>query len=433
MTPVDDESIGDTRLALALVPRTPAPASGFEQGALIAGVYRLERVLGRGGMGVVFLARDEKLQRKVAIKLILPALVGPDFRERFTEEARAMARVNHANVAQVYAFDTHEGAPYIAMEFIEGRTMTAWQKECAGLPDLQRALEILDRTCVGVSAIHAGGTVHRDLKPANILLDEQLVPHIVDLGLAGLPSAKEGDPQITGTPAYVAPEIVFPPPVAPPLHLVDVYALGCIAYELLTGRPPFENATTVGLLLMHALTPAPPPSGIRPELAPFNQAILDALEKDPARRTPTVEQFRRDLLAARTASRDPAHILVVEDHGDFRDYLQIALADAFPGSEVECVKDGDEARAALERRCPSVAIFDLRLPGTGGLELTELLRSRAGNETTPILILTGSGGPADWQQLSARGADGFLVKPVNIVDVVALVRRTLVDRRRSSK
>jgi eukaryotic-like serine/threonine-protein kinase len=318
------------------------------------------------------------------------------------------------------------------MEFVEGRSLADWIKQGDVPKDLDLAIEIVAQACLGVAAIHAADTVHRDLKPSNILLDDKFRPRVADLGLAVLCQRDRpgGEIEAAGTPDYMAPETVFGEGVDAALRpRADVYSLGCIAYELVTGRPPFRAASSIGMMLEHATTPVPPPStlceGLPPEL---DAAILSALTKDPAERTPTADALRRDLLGACRGVREPARILVAEDDKDFRDALKIMLAMEFPDTEVECVGDGLEALAAFDRTPPSVAILDLAMPGLDGIELTGLIRARDPLAAIPIIILTASGGPREWKRLAAVGADRFLVKPVMLDDVVAMVRRCLHKR-----
>ncbi|HEX7663352.1 MAG TPA: serine/threonine-protein kinase, partial [Polyangiaceae bacterium] len=162
---------------------------GFEAGTVIGGVYRVVGVIGRGGMGVVLRAHDERLERDVAIKLIRPELLNDDLRGRFLSEARLMARVAHSNVLPIYSFGEHEGAPYIVTKLLNGRTVEDWVKgfrKQNTLPDLETAFAILDETCKGVSAIHAAETVHRDLKPSNLLMDHDGSIAVADMGVATL-------------------------------------------------------------------------------------------------------------------------------------------------------------------------------------------------------------------------------------------------------
>ncbi len=406
--------------------------------SVIDGTYRVVRPLGRGAMGEVVLAWDERLERLVAIKLIRPRLLdSPALRERFVAEARAMARVNHPNVLQVHAFGEHQSAPYFVMEYVEGETAEEWLTSRPGvLPDRQIALRVLDEACRGAAAIHAAHTVHRDLKPGNILLDKDLRARVADLGLANVlhhavPRNDGGsDAEIVGTPAYMAPEVTLQSDVpAGMAHRADVYALGCIAFELLTGRLPFEAVGDLALMVKHTTHMPPAPSSLCPGLpSSFDAPILGALRKDPRERTPSAEVFRRGLAAAAEGTREPVRILVAEDDEDFRDALGIALTNEFPCAVIECVGDGAAALDAFDRMPHSVAIIDLQMPHLDGLELTGLLRARAASKAMPIIVLTASGGPQEWKRLSAMGADGFLVKPVNLKDVATLVRRTLRER-----
>lgn len=407
-----------------------APSADLTAGTLIGNVYRLLGPLGRGAMGVIHLARDESLDRRVAIKFIHPALLDAKLRTQFAAEARAMARVSHPNVLQIHAFGEHHNAPYFVMEFVEGQTVAQWLKNAGSPPDLDVALSILDGICQGVAAIHAADTIHYDLKPSNILLDANLCPRVADLGVAAIcRRGQRSRPPIVGTPQYMAPEVVFQKELEMPLRTrADVYSLGCVAYELLTSRPPFDPAKG-RILLQHVTAPAPPPSSRRRGLPKsLDDVILRALAKDPSDRTPTAQAFRRELRAARTGDREPVRILVAEDHDDFREALGIALTGEFPDAELELFADGQSALEAFDNKRPSVAILDLRLPGLDGMQLTSLFRARDPGATIPIIILTASGGPEEWRRLSDMGANRFLVKPVVLDDVVTLVRRSLHER-----
>ena len=402
-----------------------------EAGTVIDGSYRILRLLGQGAMGVVFLARDETLDRQVAIKFTRPNRLTASSKKRFLDEARAMARVNHPNVVQVYAFGESEDRPYFVMEFVEGATLQQWLEDRTAPADLDVALGILDAMCLGVAAIHAENTVHHDIKPSNILLDDQLRPRVADLGLAAVRPLDESNKcEIVGTPCYMAPEIAFSSHADPVLRSrADVYSLACVGYQLFTGRPPFDGTTNVAALLQHATMPVPPASSLRSDLPEeVDRALLHALAKDPCARTPSVEAFRRDLASARLGSLEPKRILIAEDHEDSREALKLSLAHGFPNAEIECVSNGTSALEAFDRTTPSVTIMDLRMPGIDGMNLTKLLRERRCSAAMPIIVLTASGGPKEWQTLAALGADRLLVKPVIADDVVALVRSAMRER-----
>ena len=402
-------------------------------GGIIGEQYEVTGELGGGAMGVVLSAIDRVLERRVAIKLIRSNLRAEDFRERFMLEARAMALVSHPNVVTIHAFGEHEGNPYMVMELVEGQTLDHWLVQYGPRPDLDAALRILNQVCLGVSAIHAAGTVHRDLKPSNILLDEQLRARVSDLGLAV--QFRDGAliKELVGTPGYIAPEIQFDVSVeggATPQS--DVYSLGCLAFELLTGEPPYSASDDLGLAVLHATAPVPMASDVRRDLPhAFDQVLSQALAKDPKQRTQSVELFRRALLEARNDSLEPVRILVAEDDPDFRELLQLVLAQEFPGADIECVADGRQAVAAFDRRPASVMVLDLQMPEMDGVAVTALLRSRPQSQQVPIIVLSASGGSKDWQLLSSLGADRFLVKPVNLDDVISTIRRA--TRERSSR
>jgi serine/threonine-protein kinase len=403
----------------------------FIPGSVIDGVYRVIGQLGSGAMGVVFLAHDSTLDRLVAIKLVHDDLCEEAIRRRFIAEARAMARVKHPNVLQIFSFGEDGGAPYFVMELVDGPTLADWMAQNSGPPALDVAIKILEGVCDGVSAIHAADTLHRDLKPSNILLDANLRPRVADLGLALL-YREDGTnkPELVGTPAYMAPEVAFALAVEPTLQkCADVYALGCVAYELFTGRPPFLSESNTALLLQHATEEVPDPRNLRPELPEgVASVVLRALVKDPAQRIASVEQFKHDLLTAYHGESEPARILVAEDSDDFRDALEVALTHEFPHATIECTADGQAALEAFEAVRPSVAIIDLRMPRVDGLQLTRLFRARDPLATVPIIVLTASGGPDEWKELASYGADRFLVKPVVLEDVVSMVRRCLAER-----
>jgi serine/threonine-protein kinase len=413
-----------------------APVTMPCAGDIVGGTYRVIDELGRGAMGVVLVGEDQQLARKVAIKLVRPELLEPGFHQLFLEEARAMARVNHPNVVSVHAFGMHGRTPYFVMELVEGKTMDAWLAERTQPIDLDLALRILNDLCSGVSAIHAAGTVHRDIKPGNILVDAKLRVQITDFGVSTR-YREDGSSksEVVGTPAYMAPEIASASSQSgPPTPRADVYSLGCVAYELITGRPPFELSDQPTMMVRHATEPVPLPSTFRSELPrAFDQVLLHALAKRPAERTASVELLRRGLLEARRHSLEPVRILVAEDDDDFRELLAYKLALEFPDAEIITAVDGRAALAALETKgTPSAAILDLQMPFLDGLSLTAELRAREECRAMPIIVLTASGGPKEWQRLSNMGVDRFMVKPVNLDDIVTVLRSAIRERASSA-
>jgi len=386
-------------------------------------------------MGMVILAHDEILDRPVAIKFVLDRLLDETFRARFVTEARAMARVSHPNVVQIYAFGEHGGCPYFVMEFVDGMTLDAWLAHQNGPLALDQCLQLVSGICAAVSAIHAAQTVHRDLKPSNILIQSDLCPRVADLGLALLGSdQKSSCHEVVGTPAYMAPEVGLGLTVSGDLLArADVYSLGCVAHEIFTGRQPYQSKSGRELILQHARDPVPRVRDVRSDLPEDLDGVIQrALAKDPFERTATAEVFLREIVDACRRDQEPARILVAEDSDDLRDALDVTLKAAFCRADVECVANGYAALEAFDRKRPSITILDFLMPGLDGLQLTRLFRARSASSTIPIIVLTGSGGSREWSEFRAQGADRMLVKPVVLEDVVALVRRVLRERQELS-
>jgi serine/threonine-protein kinase len=412
----------------------PEPAEpvweGPAAGTLIDNTYRVVGPLGQGGMGMVLLAVDEKLERDVAIKLIRPTQKQKNARERFLIEARAMARVRHENVVEIFSFGELESSPYFVMEYVPGSNIANWLDDLIlenQMPGIDEALGYLDQICRGVAAIHVSGTVHGDLKPSNILLGPASRVAIADLGLSRLfdHMGRAGAHPMAGTPAYMAPEFARTDLPGHLLQRSDIYAIGVIAYEMLTGEPPYDILSTADMPKAHS-APPPLPSKLRPELGTaFDAPLLAAVRPDPFKRTASADELRRQLLEARESlqvPQEPMRILIADDDDDFRSLATETLRYAFPGASIEAVADGDLALKAIDREPASLAVIDLDMPGLNGVELTAALRA---NHSLPIVVCTASGGAPDWKLLSAIGADGFLVKPIDPYALIAIARKMI--------
>ena len=272
------------------------PVAGDAHLPVIPG-YVVESVLGMGGMGVVFRARHLRLNRTVALKMALAgAYAGTHERQRFQREAEAVAALRHPNVVQVYDVGDSAGRPYFTMEFVEGGSLA---QKLAGTPvPAREAAQLLAELTGAVHAAHAAGIVHRDLKPANVLLTSDGTPKISDFGLARRLTGEAGLTRTgtaMGTPSYMAPEQArgAADAAGPP---ADVYALGAILYELLTGRPPFRaetGAETVHQVLTH--DPVPPSQFNRTVSRDIETICLKCLHKEPRFRYATAAALADDL------------------------------------------------------------------------------------------------------------------------------------------
>jgi serine/threonine protein kinase len=266
------------------------------------GPYQIEAMLGAGGMGAVYRAVDANGEQ-VAVKLIKRELANDEiFRRRFDREARIARRVKHPHIVPVLHKGEHEGVPYLAQRFIEAGTL-ADKIEREGSLSFEVALPVCEQVASGLDALHAAGLIHRDVKPANILLGEDGVAHITDFGLAkdsqGSMLTRPG--QALGSVDYMAPEQIRSETVGP---TTDVYALGCVMYECLTGAPPFADRQGMRVVLWAHLQDDPiDPCATRPDIVPdVGAVILTALAKDPQRRPKTATEFARLLRQAAGSS-----------------------------------------------------------------------------------------------------------------------------------
>jgi eukaryotic-like serine/threonine-protein kinase len=406
-------------------------------GRIIDGTYLVRGVLGAGGMGKVYLAHDEQLQRDVAVKLIHEdKLADAHVADRFLAEARAMARVQHPNVVTIHAFGSRRGQPYLVMEYVPGPSLAAWRQPRATVSAAE-AVAVLEALCRGVQAIHDTGAVHRDLKPGNVLIGPAERVAVTDFGLSR-PVGEQAlsDPTtISGTPAYLPPEIARGDALVPALVTrLDVYALGVMAFELLTGQLPFSGPGVPALLNQHAFEPPPRPSTVCPGLSPaFDAPLLQALAKTPGDRPPSVDALRRGLLDALKVAIDAPQalrILLVDDDTNALAAVRELLMLSFPGAEVTAVTNPASALAHALHERPDLVITDLHMPHGGGLALTSALRRDPITKDVPIVVVTAYGGGSDWRALKGLGADRFLIKPVDI-DILVSVVRSLMARRRA--
>ncbi|MGR8012088.1 tetratricopeptide repeat protein [Streptomyces hypolithicus] len=279
---------------------------------LIQGRYRLLDVIGRGGMGEVWQARDESLGRRVAVKCLKP--MGPQhdetftsvLRERFRREARVAAALQHRGVTVVHDFGEHEGVLFLVMELLEGRNLSQLLDDNAAHPlAVGDIVDIAEQVAWALAYTHEQGIVHRDLKPANIMRLTDGTVKICDFGIArlgddiGVTSRLTGTGIAMGTPHYMSPEQIGGVHVD---HRSDLYSLGCVLYEIATGVPPFDHDDTWAVLVGHRDTVPEPPRTHRPEIPDFfDRVVLDLLAKEPDDRPADAKDLARRLTSAHSA------------------------------------------------------------------------------------------------------------------------------------
>jgi len=293
-----------------------------QPGDLIAQKYRIERLLGQGGMGAVFEARHTVIQKSVALKWLRPDLsTDPEFIHRLIREARAAGRVHHPNVLAVHDVGEHEGSLFLVMEYLRGAPLESLI--ASGPLPWQQALAVLLPAMRGVHAAHLRGVLHRDLKPANIFMceDDQgqpIGPKVLDFGISKIVDARYEDGASTetgaqlGTPAYMSPEALRGDKVAD--ERGDVYAFGVILYRVLSGRLPFTGATSSAIAINAVTTEPPPLASLSPGLPPSLVAVVErAMARDRSRRFPSVAALIEALEPLDTGAPTPRNAIVFAD------------------------------------------------------------------------------------------------------------------------
>jgi serine/threonine-protein kinase len=291
-------------------PTIPTPTAGalLGRGQVFADRYEVLGTLGKGGMGVVYRARDRQLDEVVALKLLRPEALAsdPTLLERFKQEIKLARRITHRNVLRTHDFGETSGVPYISMEYLEGVTLKDLVRSRGALP-LGVGLSIAKQMCHGLGAAHEGGVVHRDIKPQNMLiLPETAELKIMDFGISRVSSVEPGASGLTtagtvmGTPDYMPPEQAQGRPAD---FRSDLYSLSVVLFEIFTGKLPFKGETPMAVVVAHIQQAPPRPRSVNPKLPPeLEAAILKGLEKDPARRWQSADEILEALSAISTKS-----------------------------------------------------------------------------------------------------------------------------------
>jgi serine/threonine protein kinase len=291
--PPSTPGLDRTATAMSVAGKPTTPAAAFEPGQVIAQRYRIQRLLGRGGMGAVYLADDEVLGELVALKVISSAFAAneQEMVARFRREAAAARKVSAPTVIRIHDLgEARPGLLYLSMEYFHGRTLSEVVAQRGFMP-LKDVQDVLEQIGAGLEAAHAAGVVHRDLKPSNVLVGERGAVKIIDFGLAttAVGDGMTATGTILGTPHYMAPEQLRGKGVD---ARTDIYALGALAYHLVTGRPPFAGDNPIAIGFAHVSEPPVAPRQLRKDVpVPLEAAILAALAKDPADRPASARAF----------------------------------------------------------------------------------------------------------------------------------------------
>lgn len=384
--------------------------------------YEVTKNLGEGSTATVYLALDTRLDREVALKVLLPH-VRETARKRFFQEARAAAKLNHTNIMSIHDVDEEGGTPFLVVEYVEGDSLAKYVPA-----EIEKVVDLGVQIARALHYAHEHGVIHRDIKPANIQVTPQGQVKIMDLGLALPPEAQRvtAHGMVIGTPAYLSPE------QAQGLELdrrTDIYSLGVVLFEMATGKLPF-NADDIGaLLLQQVKQPAPPPRSMNANIPPsLENVILKALEKKPDRRYQTADALANALSAVITPHGDTGplpevshtrtatmqfrgrtiRVYLADDHQILRHTLASFLEQNDDIVIVGEAADGETAWRQTIALLPDVLVLDLNMPGMGGLEVLPKIRKEA--PSVKVLVLTGR--EENWYIVQAlrAGANGYIMK-----------------------
>lgn len=399
--------------------------------------YEILSLVGEGATAVVYRARDLKLNRVVALKVLL-AQSRPATQQRFLQEAVAAAQLHHPNIMSIFDQDEDDGVQFLVVEYIEGTPLESMIPADPGV-----VVRIGAQIARALHYAHARGIVHRDIKPANIIVTPDGQAKLMDLGLALPREAKRvtAAGMIIGTPAYLSPEQAQGQPLD---YRTDIYSLGVVLFEMATGQLPFSEDDIQALLLQHVRQPAPAPRTVRPGLPPdLDAIILKALEKSPARRFQSAGAMAEaldaaalmpaavtaDLEAARstqtTASHgsSPIRLVLADDHELLLTALVGLLSEQPDLVVVGQAGDGAAAFEVTARQKPDVLLLDLNMPVRSGLDV--LPEIRRASPATKVLILTGRNEDYYIIQALRAGAHGYLLKLAPSADLIDGIHRVL--------
>ncbi|MGB0386616.1 MAG: SUMF1/EgtB/PvdO family nonheme iron enzyme [Ardenticatenaceae bacterium] len=378
------------------------------------GHYEIVEKLGHGGFGSVYLARDPKLgNRLVVLKVLHPHLAAdPGMVKRFRREARAMGQLHHANIVMVYSVEEDPQQPFIVMEFVQGMTLATFLQQ--GVLSVEEALPLLRQMAAALDAAHLQGMVHRDVKPSNVLITPEGKTKLTDFGIVKM--LQGGDTTLTpsigamGSVRYMSPEqvdIYRQDEIGP---ASDIYALGVVSYQMLTGRVPFEGQNSAAILIAHMTKQPPDPRAFNPDMsAPVAKVLLKVLHKEPKKRYPTAASFVKALEQAALSDSD----------GDGDDDAEIIFPPTLPNTS-------DSVPAyATPLDTPVIPVDKPRTRSWSALLPFAALLLLVG-------IIVGSLLSQMWLELSAADNGGSIITPISLTQQDASPTATTLSQSESA-
>jgi serine/threonine protein kinase len=408
-------------------------------GTLVDGRYFIRDRVGSGAMGVVYRAEDVGLGRLVAIKLIDSAATNaPGSLDRFMNEARALARVRHDNVVRIFSYGVHEETPFFVMEHLDGPTLESMISKAWTLGTtipVEESLAILRALAEGLDEVHSHGLVHRDVKPANVIVDGTPArPVLVDFGLVRAAIGSFGPLSAAGTPMYMAPEQATDVDGSQVMAASDQYSLACIAFEIFTSRPVFDDSTKHAVILAHLNDVPPRVSSYQPELEAVDTVVARALSKNPRERYATCSDFVAHLTRAlaqpipttsirrrriSTLRLNAPRVLVLADEDGFGKRIVETAERTLDGPVVETFKLVSDLVSAFGNGGAKVVIIDEEASMSDLGTVCQALR-RAKDGASARIVVLRRGGASATAELDVYGVKQ-LAKPINLKVLASVI------------
>ncbi len=402
----------------------------FAVGEVVGGVYELTRALGEGAGGRVFEAFDRVMKRKVAIKF---AHDDPHLVALLHREAEALAAIRHMGSVMPYHVGTDRNVSFLVMELLGGITLDDLIERKRARNErftIDETVDLLLALTEALAAVHRSGIAHRDVKPQNIVIASGDRVVLVDFGLVVAEVALSRAEALSGTPAFMAPEVISNEVRAGEGHLVDLYAVGVIAYELLTGDIPFVGDTVYQTWSAHLMADAPDVSEVRQGVpARLAALVRELLAKTPRERPATAETVAwvlntiKQQLAVRARARPP-FVLIVDDDPDIGTLVAGCVHRHAPGVEVAVVESAEEALTMIAKRRPTLMMIDLAMPKMNGIELCMDMRGAGLSDDCAIVAMSGSAVDRDVGLLFDLGVTHFVPKDNHFLDSIASIVTT---------
>jgi eukaryotic-like serine/threonine-protein kinase len=416
----------------------PQPRVGesslFALGEMIGDVYKVRALLGSGGMGEVYEALDCTLGRRVAIKIAHPD-IDPDYLLR---EGRALAAMRHPGVVTVHAMARHMGASFLVLELIQGLSLDRMIEDRVSRGDpfpVLEAIDLLLPIADALAVVHQAGLAHRDVKPANVMLAPAGRVVLMDFGLVVPHADRIGNRIVAGSLPYMAPEALTGDVGDGAASLVDVYAMGVLAHEMLTGAAPFHGRQPFEVYQAKMATPTPTVTVARPDVPDgLAELIARMMANDAAERPNSAEEVLWELRALRRQIEaegriKPLAVLIVDDDPEMLEVLSLLVRRAAGDAEIETTGDGREAVQSVRRHVPDLLLLDLDLPKINGIEVCMLLRGMKLGAACMIVSVSGRATPADVELLQQLGVQSLEKGPQLSRELQRLVERIRPPRR----